>query len=182
MECRNQLLAEFHDSSYARDVEEVDAISLVMEWAEDYFAETIVTLKPRELREIVFETIPRKLSAPSTDAPLIIDELRAFYRFLEARYQDANAAACLAVLGEDGADELEAAMADPRNFGMAKSMVMGTPGHAIPRPFNPWDGGVAGEFAPPPAPVSHTPAISRKAAKAKKDKQKAARKARRKNR
>lgn len=181
-QCHGELLGQFEESPQYQQLDQAGVIELVLDWADDYHAETAATLQAPQLRDIVFKIIPRELGAPASDAAGIIAELRAFYRFLQVRYDHRHAEACLEVLGADAPAKLEAAMADPRNFGMAKSMFMfmGAPDTVSRRPFEPWTPDKAPEIVPVEAPRSRD--SSSKAAKAKKDKRKAARKSRKKNR
>jgi len=148
----------------------------------------VATMGPADVREVVFELIPRKVSVPASEARAIIDELRAFYAFLKRAFALPQADACLRVLGGRAVQQLERELSDPSNFGMAKSFFMQgqaagfdmetqegmdawveranrTPGGA---PFR------LPSFELPPAPKK-----SPKVDKAKKNKRKAARKARR---
>lgn len=96
----------------------------VMNYGADHFGVTIATIGPRDLREIVFEIIPRRFSVDSSRAGEIIDELRAFYAFLKREFELDQADACLRVLGGDAAKKLKAALSDRSRFGMAKSLFM----------------------------------------------------------
>lgn len=127
-ETRNQLEEELVDE-FAASPEaqaltvDVGMCRLVMSLAAGHFGATIATLRAMELREIVFETIPRKVSIRANEAHGIIEEMRALYAFMKRQYGLAQADACLRVLGRDAVAELEAALSDARNFGMAKSLV-----------------------------------------------------------
>jgi hypothetical protein len=119
------LVRRFVASPEAKDLTDVHACRFVMDFAADYFTATIPTLSATELREIVFEIIPRKMSIAASEASWIIEETRAFYAFLKRELRLPQADACLRVLGGDAVKKLEAALSDPRKFGMAKSLVMG---------------------------------------------------------
>jgi len=93
-------------------------------YAASYLGESPAEMSPYDLREVVFELFPRKVSAEPKTAEEIITELRAFWEFTEREYGLPQAAGCLEVLGEEAVDELEQALDDPANFGMAKSFVM----------------------------------------------------------
>jgi hypothetical protein len=54
----------------------------------------------------------------------MITEYRAFYTFLGRAFGLAQAPACLKVLGGQAAKKLEAAMSNPRAFGMGKALFM----------------------------------------------------------
>ena len=168
--------------------EDVGACRLVMEFAADQFGASIATLGPTELREIVFETIPRQVSIDAGEAPAIIDECRALYAFLKREYDLPQADACQRVLAGDAAKRLELRLGDPRNFGMAKSLVMS--GRAAGFDMSTKAGLEAwmreaqsrqrSEAGPAGTPISRPQDPA--AARANKQKRKQARKARKKNR
>ena len=124
----DKLLRAFSASPEANALDGVQWCDLVLDYAATYFGATVATLGPNELREILFDVFPRKVSVIASKAPEIVDECRAFYAFLKREGACEQADACLHVLGGEAAKELEAALSDPRNFGMAKSLVMA--GHA----------------------------------------------------
>jgi len=103
----------------------IQACHFVMDLAADYFNVTIATLGPTELREIVFDLIPSKVSIDASAASWIIEDNRAFFAFLEREYGLEQAGACLRVLGGDAVKKLKAALSDASKFGMAKSLFMG---------------------------------------------------------
>ena len=95
----------------------------VMDFAADCVGATIATLGPSELREIVFEIIPREVSIDAA-ARSIIEENRASYAFLEREFGLKQADGCMRVLGGDAVKKLEAALSDKSNFGVGKSLCM----------------------------------------------------------
>jgi len=121
-ELEDELVRKFVASSEAKALTDVQSCHFVMDFAADYFGATIATLGPRELREIIFDIIPRKVSIDASKARWIIEENRAFYAFLKREYALEQADACLRVLGVDAVKKLEAALEDSSNFGMAKSL------------------------------------------------------------
>ncbi|HQP37470.1 MAG TPA: hypothetical protein PLI95_19935, partial [Polyangiaceae bacterium] len=162
----------------------------VMDFAAGYFNSTIATLGPRELREIVFDIIPRKVSIDASAASWIIEENRAFYAFLKREFGLEQADACLRVLGGDAVKKLEAALSDTSKFGMAKSLFMGgrTAGFDIDSKegIEAWMRTMQSQPLPASVrlPSLGSPARpqDRAAARAKKNARKGARKARKKNR
>ncbi len=56
----DELVRRFATSPEAKGLSEIQACRYVMDFAADYFGATIATLGPSELREIIFEIIPRK--------------------------------------------------------------------------------------------------------------------------
>jgi hypothetical protein len=119
------LVRHFAASAEASALDNIHMCGLVMDLAAGYCGATIVTLSPLQLRDILFEIIPRKVSIDASAARPIILELRAFYTFLEREAGLAQAAACLRLLGGTAAKRLEAALNDASKFGMAKSVLMG---------------------------------------------------------
>ncbi len=96
----------------------------MMEYGFGYIGVTPAQMSPGNLREILFDLFPRKVSAEPEEAPDIIRELQAFWKFLQREFQLENAAACLKVLDDKAARQLKQEMGNPANFGMAKSFVM----------------------------------------------------------
>lgn len=122
---QSQLLRQFAASPEFESVEEVGASQLVMDYAAERFNLTIGSLDAQRLHEIVFEIFPTKLSVDADAAAGLIAECRAFYRFLQREFGLREAAESLEVLGAGAEQKLERLLADPSNFGMAKSFVMG---------------------------------------------------------
>jgi hypothetical protein len=120
----DELLRQFLASAEGKGLADLQSCNFVMDFAADYFSATIATLSPSELAEIVFEIFPRKLSVEPSVAARIVEENRALYAFLKREFGLRQAEACLRVLGGDAAKKLEAALADPSKFGMAKSLFM----------------------------------------------------------
>jgi hypothetical protein len=97
---------------------------MVIDFGMDYLGVTPAKMSPDNLREVLFDLFPRKVSAEADDAPEVIRELQYFWKFMEREFHLKNAAACLRVLDDNAANELEKAMSNPANFGIAKSFVM----------------------------------------------------------
>jgi hypothetical protein len=119
------LLRRFLASPEAESLHAIEMCREIMDLAADYHGATIATLRARELRDILFELIPRKVAVDAPAARGIIEESHALYAFLKREYGLRQADACLAVLGGDAVAKLEAALSDSSNFGMAKSLFMG---------------------------------------------------------
>ncbi|MEO7329189.1 MAG: hypothetical protein ABI193_11465 [Minicystis sp.] len=120
-----ELVRRFVGSPEAKTLKDIQSCHFVMDFAADHFGATIATLDPAQLREIVFEIIPREVSIAAPAASWIIEENRAFYAFLKREFGLKQGDACLRVLGGDAVKKLEAALSDPSKFGMAKSLVAG---------------------------------------------------------
>ncbi|HWG45083.1 MAG TPA: hypothetical protein VN688_20100 [Gemmataceae bacterium] len=98
--------------------------AMMMEYAIDYLGVTLPEMSLANFNEVVFDLFPRKVSTEPESAPSIVAELRAFWHFLQREFGLANAKPILASLTDAAARRLEKALANPANFGMAKSFVM----------------------------------------------------------
>src|SRR5437588_2934330 len=98
--------------------------SMMMDFGIHYLSVTPPQMSADDVREILFDLFPRKVSASADEAPAIVRELRAFWTFLQREFHLENAAACLQVLDEKTGRELQKKMSDPATFGIAKSFMM----------------------------------------------------------
>jgi hypothetical protein len=175
--------------------------ALAAEGVELRFARAIIQylrryedVSPAEMTDIQFETVifeifPEKFSIEPTEARAIILEARAFCRYLARAYGLENARAALATVeGDDAVEALEAALSNPENWGMAKSVVM----QAKARGFDfsseegveKWMASYEGSLLPSLSRRAHEPRIAanRKTNAARRKKRKQQKAARRKNR
>jgi hypothetical protein len=125
MELEDELVRRFESSPEAKSLGEVHWAHAVLELAADYLGMSISAVDAPALREVLFELFPRKVSVDPSEAGDIVAECRALFAFLKREFRVRHADACMGVLG-DGAvkKKLEAALSDPRKFGMAKSIMM----------------------------------------------------------
>ncbi len=166
-------------------------------WAVSQTGSTVASLDANGLDEVVFDIVPRKVSADVDYARPFIECLRAFYRWLENEYSLPQAPACLARLNApESVERLEALMGDSANFDPAKAMVMqaraagidpSTPEGAMQMhaKFNPRFANMQSSFAgfDPSYDTRNTaPPLGPVAKRKRNAKRKAARKARKKNR
>lgn len=121
---KDTLLSGFEESPESAHFEEIGWCELVMDFGREFLDVTVAGMTPRHLEELLFEVIPRRLSAGPEIAPEMVAELRAFFAYLKRAHGLENMDACLRVLGEGAAKKLATEMADPRNFGMAKAFFM----------------------------------------------------------
>ena len=176
--------------------------AMVSEYASTHLGRTVATLDADGLEEVLFEIVPRKVTTEPSAATEIVEDVRALYRHLEREWALPQAPACLALLGDGAAARLEAELANPAVWGIAKSMAMraiesgfdlttpegveafrragGMEGFALddlraPTGFDDYP------FEPPSAPAL-APEVRKKREKKRKDERKAARKARGRNR
>lgn len=98
---------------------------LVLEYGRIYEGVTVTTMDKRDLSRVLLDVFPRKVSCKPSLAPEIVEELRAFWSFVRRELGLPNADECLAILDEEMSRTMERELANPRNFGMAKSFVMG---------------------------------------------------------
>jgi hypothetical protein len=119
------LLNAFANSAEGRNCTLGGHTGLVMDLAANYLGVTIASMDGEDLREVLFEVLPRKVSIDASAAPYIIEELRTFYQYLKSAHDFSEAEDCLRVLGRSATTKLAAALSDRSNFGMAKSLLMG---------------------------------------------------------
>lgn len=126
---QEQLVKLFQESPEAKALEEQASgvggwVDITLEYGMSYLGVTPPKMSPDELKEILFDLFPRKVSTLPEVAPDIIQELQAFWKFLQREFGLANAAAILRVLDDNAAHRLEQELGNPANFGIAKSMIM----------------------------------------------------------
>ncbi len=183
----DELVRRFAASPEGKRLDEIYACRFVMNLGADYLGHTISTLGSTDLREVLFELIPRKISIQASDARWIVEEMRAFYGFLKREFGLKQADSCLRVLDRNAAKMLEAGLSDSRHFGMAKSLVMAGADAGFDMQtqegLDAWMQSIQGMPLPPSVSLPSLPQPSfKKATKAEKNKRKAARTARKKNR
>lgn len=124
----NGLLEEFASSPEAQPIREANGnvgwAGSMMDFAINYIGSTPATMSLPDFNEVIFDLFPRKLSTGAENAGPIIAELRAFWNFVHRQYGLDNAQKILSSLDDGAADRLRKKLADPANFGMAKSMFM----------------------------------------------------------
>jgi hypothetical protein len=96
----------------------------MIHYAITYPGVTPPTMTVSDLEEVLYDLFPRKVITERGDGAEIIQELRAFWHFLERVYQLPQSRQLLAHLTQQAARRLERALQEPTNFGMAKSFVL----------------------------------------------------------
>jgi hypothetical protein len=96
----------------------------MIHYAITYPGVTPPTMTTGDLEEVVFGLFPRKVITERGDGAEIIQELRAFWQFLQRVYQLPQARQMLAHLTPQATRRLERELQEPANFGMAKSFVL----------------------------------------------------------
>ena len=97
---------------------------VMIHYAIAYPGVTPAMMTPSDLEEVVFGLFPRKVITERGDGAEIVQELRAFWHFLERVYHLPQAKLMQAHLTEHAARRLERELQEPANFGMAKSFVL----------------------------------------------------------
>lgn len=123
-ELTDELLQQFEQSEEAKTVADTGWARCLLELTRNYLGVTVATLGPPELERVLFEIVPRQVSVPAEEAGNIIECLRGFYRYLERQLGMKEAQGCLAQLTDKATSRLSAELSNPKNFGMAKSLVM----------------------------------------------------------
>ena len=122
------LIEEFARSPEAQPLLTADEglgwAEMALEYAFNHIGCTPPKMTLRDFNEVLFSIMPRKVSVEADRAGAIIAELRAFWSFVVRQYGLENAKAILASLDDRAADRLHRELANPANFGMAKSFVM----------------------------------------------------------
>lgn len=128
---RDALLDEIVESlSPARrgapDPEEVaGAISVLLDWRWNYSTGQLDDWSPGDVDEFLLDWLPRKYSAPPEAGAEICSAVADFFLHMGARNRlrgGPDQAARLIARAHELTDDVVAAMGDPANFGMAKSM------------------------------------------------------------
>lgn len=152
----------------------------LLEHARRYHGVTVTELSPDLVDEVVFVDIPRQVSCEANVAPAIVATLRAFFGFLGRAFGLREVAACADVLGEGAETRLRKRLSDPKSFGMAKSFVMAGREAGFDMTT---DAGLSAWMRAASCKLPSAPARARsKPDPAKKNKRKAQRASRRKNR
>ncbi len=125
----NQLIELFIQSPEAQALQEEDShpgfwVHSLIDYGMQYQSVSPASMSPDDIRELLFEIFPQKVSADADEAPQAIRELRAFWQFLQREFHLENAAACLRALDDKAARQMKREMSNPANFGMAKSILM----------------------------------------------------------
>ncbi len=96
----------------------------MIHYAINYPGVTPPTMTTGDLEEVIYDLFPRKVITERGDGAEIIQELQAFWHFLQREYQLPQASQMLARLTLQAARRLERELQEPANFGMAKSFVL----------------------------------------------------------
>jgi hypothetical protein len=89
-----------------------------------YAGVTPPAMTASDLAEVMYSLFPRNVITEPGHGTEILQELRAFWHFLERVYHLPQAKQLLARLTPQAARRLERELQEPANFGMAKSFVL----------------------------------------------------------
>jgi hypothetical protein len=103
---------------------DLDWADLFVDCLGNGLGKSITELDPPALRTVLFTIFPAQVTCAPSDATAIITSVRALLTFLQTTKQLPKAKACLAALTPATTKRLEFELADDGNFGMAKSMAM----------------------------------------------------------
>lgn len=117
-----QLIDQFRSSPEGQGLGETFACTIIMDLLATHFGQTVATSDYRHLREALFEIVPRRVGIVASEERPMIEQLRAFYQFLEREYELPQAGRCLRELQEDAVARLEQALLDPGFFNMDESI------------------------------------------------------------
>lgn len=171
---RTGLMEEFALSPEAAPLDsgELGWVDAMMDYAFNYHGKSAADMSLSVFNDVLFKVFPRKVSTEPESAAEIISGLRAFWLFVHRQYGLPNAQKILPTLDDDAVRRLKNKLADPSQFGMAKSLVMlghaagydmtnqdglnrflldynASPMNYAP-PIDAWDGG-SGDWLPAPA-------------------------------
>ncbi len=124
-EFEDELLKRFSKSPEAKELPDGDWMSLILQYGVGYLNQPLARIGAAELREILFEIFPRKVSCEPQAATTVINEVRAFWSWTKREFQLETADECLAMLYPGVEKKLERELANTDKFGMAKSVLMG---------------------------------------------------------
>lgn len=97
----------------------------LLDFGLQYRAEIVDAMTVESVAEFVFDFVPRKVSVEAERAAEILCELTMYWRYLDRVHELPQAKSIIEWLAADAqTGELEAALSDPSNFDLAKSMFM----------------------------------------------------------
>ncbi|MFI9836839.1 hypothetical protein ACIHFD_07385 [Nonomuraea sp. NPDC051941] len=121
----NQAIDDLRAWGHAREVEvDADEVRLLCDYASDYLnVNELGDFSPETFDELLLSIYPRKVIAPPESAPETVAAARTFVDYLsEAGAVPEQTAVLMRHRLDDIAPRMPEALADPANFGMAKSL------------------------------------------------------------
>lgn len=119
----DELLRRFGESPEGRALPDlgISWLDMIFRYALDYEGKAPAEIDSNILELVLLDVFPRKVSMEPAHAGPLVREAEAFFRFAGRELGAEHAEDCRAVLTEELAAEMERKLADPRNFGPAKS-------------------------------------------------------------
>ncbi len=122
------LMGEFEASAEGKGLAQAGGdlgwVDMILRYGVDYLGVTPGDMSVADVREVLFELIPAKVSTPADGAVEIVTSLRAFWSFVDRQYALPAAREILATLNDHAVLRLKKQLADPGNWGFAKSFAM----------------------------------------------------------
>ncbi len=122
------LAAEFEASPEAHPIVErygrCEWTAMMLEFYLNYVGDSVPDMTLHDFEVVVFDLFPAKVSTSADSAQAIVDEVKAFWHFVHRQYGLNNARRIANSITTATAIDLGRALADPGNFGMAKTMIM----------------------------------------------------------
>lgn len=116
-----QVLFDESPESEALPEPETSYLNLLFTFGRDYFSALPPTLTAGELKEILFDLIPGKVTMEAAEAEPLMLEFQAFFRFLQREFSVTDAARLADICDQSAVKTLKAKLSDSSNFGFAKS-------------------------------------------------------------
>lgn len=124
----DKLLKLFAESPEGKQLQsegkDITLPGIMIEYVFQYLDVTISTMNRQDLRAVLYEIIPEKVSIPAESAAEVIEVFRGFWQLLKREFQLKNAEECLKELTDKAIPKLRNELANPANYGMAKSIMM----------------------------------------------------------
>jgi hypothetical protein len=124
----DELMEAFGQSPEGQAVAEEDSragwAAMLMDYGFRYLGLSVAEMSASDVREVVFEIFPSKVSTDAESAGEVVAELKAFWSFLLRAYSLPNAAKILEIFSGDAEERLRQELSDSSNFGPAKSFFM----------------------------------------------------------
>lgn len=100
-------------------------VATFLDYGIQHLSEIVDTMTSASVEDFLFDYVPRKVSTEADSAASIVFELTKFWEYVQRVFDLPAAKSIVEWLETDGlVDRLETALADPANYGMAKSLVM----------------------------------------------------------
>lgn len=121
---RDFVMDSFVQSPEAARLDQVALAPLFLDLAFEYLDATLLGLTPEQARRVLFELVPRKVSAPPEIAVLIVEEMKALLSFARRAWHLEHLDATLRTLNVVAMRRLRKELESPRHGGLLKSMLM----------------------------------------------------------